>query len=56
MKKIEITMTARNARMTGFVNQGILSKIGGKIKSFALGGTNPSPSAAKRKNVCTHTP
>jgi hypothetical protein len=56
MKKTEMRITETNARRIGFVNQEIFSKIGGRTKSLALGGVNPSPSAARLTNVRTHTP
>jgi hypothetical protein len=56
IKKIEIIATERKARRIGFVNQGILSKIGGRTKSLALGGTNPFSSALKRDDPSTQTP
>jgi hypothetical protein len=55
MKKTEIITTERKTKRIGFVNHGILSKIGGSTKSLALGGTKPSPSALKR-NASTRTP
>jgi hypothetical protein len=45
----------KNAKRIGFVNHGILSKIGGRTKSLALGGTKPSPSALEN-DPSTRTP
>jgi hypothetical protein len=56
IKKTEIRITETNAKRIGLVNQEIFSKIGGRTKSLALGGVNPSPSALRLINVRTHTP
>jgi hypothetical protein len=56
MKKAEIRMTERKTNRTGFVSQGIDSYNGGRLKSFVLGGTKPSPAACKLTNARTHTP
>jgi sporulation protein YlmC with PRC-barrel domain len=55
MKKTEIIITETNAKRIGLVNQVILSKIGGRRKSFALGGTKPSLSPLSSRSVRTST-
>jgi hypothetical protein len=48
-------ITETKAKRIGFVNQEIFSKIGGKTKSFALGGTKPSLSPLSFKSERTNT-
>jgi hypothetical protein len=55
MKKTEIIITQTNAKIIGLVNQETLSKIGGRTKSFALGGTKPSLSPLSFRSERTST-
>jgi hypothetical protein len=41
IKKIEIRITDKKTKNIGFVVYGLFPKMGGKLKSAVLGGTNP---------------
>ena len=45
MKKTEMRITERKTKKIGLVVNGLSPKIGGRLKSTALGGLKPSPSA-----------
>ena len=47
MKNTEIKITARNSSAIGFVKYGLLIKNEGRLKSFVLGGVNPSPDLSR---------
>jgi hypothetical protein len=45
MKKVEIKITEKNTKKTGFVVNGLSPNTGGKLKSAVLGGLKPSSAA-----------